>query len=158
MAELFDSLIALFAALFHVVKALVVFVLPFLPLIAWVSFWTFAVNWVKLYEVLFRKGGIVGLLLGCFMWVLIWGLIAPPVDGTHAMLGLKVGNFVAKFVYVASLVAIMFMAASVQLSGMLNCCCSFEEPAADDGDHGHSHDAHGGHDDHGHQATAAHGH
>lgn len=157
MVELFDSLIALVVALFHVVRALVVFVLPYLPLIAWVGFWTFAVNWVKLYEVLFRKGGIVGLILICVMWVLIWGLIAPPVGGTHAMFGLKVGNFVAKFVYVASLVSIMFMAASVQMSGVLNCCCNFEEPAADEADHGHGQDAHG-HDAHGHQETATHGH
>ena len=146
MVELFDSLIALVVALFHVVRALVVFVLPYLPLIAWVGFWTLAVNWVKLYEVLFRKGGIVGLLLICLMWVLIWGLIAPPIDGTHAMFGLKVGNFVAKFVYVASLVSIMFLGASVQMSGLLNCCCHFEEPAADNGNHDQEH----GHDDHGH--------
>lgn len=152
MFEVFQSLVNLFAAAFDVVKALFFFVLPYTALISWLAFWTLAVNWVKLYDVLFKKGGVVGLFLLCFMWILIWGLIAPPADGFHALLGMKLSNFVAKTVFVSSLVTIMFLCGSVQLSGAVAGWTNFAEPV-DEPPHDHSHGDHG----HGH-AAADHGH
>lgn len=150
--DLRHSLEHLFFAVFKVVTVVFFLVRPYVALISWLAFWTLAVNWVKLYDVLFKKGGIVGLLLMCFMCILIWGLIAPPADGFHALLGMKLSNFVAKTVFVSSLVTIMFLCGSVQLSGSVAGWTNFAEPV-DEPAHGHSHDDHG----HGH-AAADHGH
>lgn len=159
MSEVYYSLVQLVVAAFDVVKALFFFVLPYVPLISWIGFWLLGVNWVKLYEVLFRKGGVVGLLLIAFCWILIWGLIAPPADGSHNLLGLKLGNFVGKTVFVTSLVTIMFLCGSVQLSGLVAGWTNFVEPEETDahGHAGHGHDAHGGHD-HGHGGDHGHSH
>lgn len=159
MLEIFQSLLNLFVAVFDVVKALFFFLLPYIALISWVAYWLLAVNWVKLYEVLFKKGGIIGFALICFMTILIWGLIAPPAGGFHSFMGMHVSNFIAKTVYVSSLVVIIFMCGSVQLSGALNSICKFDDPAPEDEHGGHGHGGHGhdshGHDSHGHDAHAA---
>ncbi len=156
MSELFDSLVNLFAAAFGVIQALVMFVLPYAALISWVAFWTLAVNWVKLYEILFKKGGVVGLILICLMSILVWGLIAPPIGGHHELLGMKLSNFIAKIVFVSSLVTIMFLCGSVQLSGSVAAFTNFDEPEPDTGHggHGHGHDDGHGAADHGHGGHA----
>jgi hypothetical protein len=120
--------------------------LPLLPLVVWVAFWTFGVNWKKLRVVLLQ-GGWVGLMLLGFLAVLVWGTVAPPVGGAHQFLGLTLGNFVGKTVLVTALICIMLLCGSVQLSGACGSLCRFDEPAAEaephggHGDHGHSHDA-----------------
>ena len=156
--DLFSSLSNVFWSLLEVVVNLVRLILPWLPLLAWIGFWTFAVNWSKAFPIL-RRGGFVGVLMLMFVAVLVWGAAAPPVDGKHFMLGLKVSNYAGKFIYVTMLTCIAMLCGSAQLSGAFGRLCQFpEEPAEDDhGDGGHGEgghgEPHGGHD-HGHVGHA----
>ncbi|MFM9960902.1 MAG: hypothetical protein ACKV2Q_06725 [Planctomycetaceae bacterium] len=155
MTELLISLSDLALAAWSLLKALSGLLLPWIPLAVWIGFWLCAVNWIKLREVLISKGGVLGLLLIGAIWVLIWGVVAPPASGTHFLLGLTVTNFVGKLVYVTALFCLMFLCGSVQLSG---CCQQWCEVTMPDphahGDHGHA-----GHESHGHAAGPAdHGH
>jgi hypothetical protein len=124
--------------------------LPLLPLVAWVAFWTFAVNWTKLRSVLLQ-GGWVGVVLLGFLAVLVWGTVAPPAAGAHQFVGLTLGNFVGKTVLVTALICIMLLCGSVQLSGACGSWCQFEEPAEEE----HHHAGHGDSHDTGHAAPAA---
>ncbi|MFM7834304.1 MAG: hypothetical protein ACKPJD_21095, partial [Planctomycetaceae bacterium] len=77
------------------------------------------------------------------------------------LLGLAVGNFTGKFIYVTMLTCMALMCGSAQLSGAFGSLAVFPEAAAEDDhhghdDHGHGHDSHG-HGDHG-QASHGHGH
>jgi hypothetical protein len=141
----------LLTALGGLIIALGRVLLPFLPLVAWIAFWTLAVNWTRLRVVLLQ-GGWIGLLLIGVVAVLVWGTVAPPLTGTHHLLGLTLGNFVGKTVFVTTLICIMFLCGSVQLSGACGRLCQFDEPSADAGHHGGGH----GHDD-GHADAHAHG-
>ena len=111
--------------------------IPWTPLIAWIAFWMFAVNWVKFRAVLL-EGGWAGIVLFGFVTVLVWGTIAPPMGGTHNILGLGLSNYVGKTVYVTTMFCIMFLCGSVQLAGAWPSCCCFnsdeqsEEPGHDD--------------------------
>ena len=101
-----------------------------------------AVNWTKLRLVLLQ-GGWIGLLLIGVVAVLVWGTVAPPPSGSHHLLGLTLGNFVGKTVFVTTLICIMFLCGSVQLSGACGKLCQFEEPAVEPAHHGGGHgDAH----------------
>jgi len=123
------------AELFHLVTDHVP--LPLLiGLLAWIVFWTFGVNWVKLRETLL-KGGCVALILIALATVLVWAGIDPPTNGHHSLFGLHVSNYVGKTMYVTALVCIMFLCGSVQLSGCCAGCCRFEEdqPEADAATH-----------------------
>ena len=156
MQALWDSLVQLVGALVNVVVSAGGLILPWTALIAWIGFWLFAVNWVKLRSVLL-SGGWTGLALIGFVWILVWGVVAPPADGTHFLLGLSVSNFVGKTVYVTTLICIMLLCGAVQLSGLVDGCVDFSrfEVAFEEHGHGdHGHDSHG-HDNHGHDS---HGH
>ena len=151
MSELLISLSDLIIAAWGLVKAVSGLLLPWFPLAGWIGFWLCAVNWIKLREVLISKGGLLGVLLIGAVWILIWGVVAPPDSGSHFILGLTVSNFVGKLVYVTALFCLMFLCGSVQLSGCCNQWCevTMPDPHAH-GDHGHSghgHDApgHAGH-------------
>ena len=165
MDLLLQSLQSLLAAGWDVVIALLLIVVPWTPLLAWVAFWLLAVNWVKLREVMIRGGWIGVVLMGMTM-ILVWGVVAPPASGVHHLFGLSVTNFVGKTVYVTALLTIMFLCGSVQLSGACGACACFPEPSAtehhDAHGHGsHGHDSHGEHDQgRGHEVTSerAHGH
>jgi hypothetical protein len=124
--------------------------LPLIPLVAWVAYWTFGVNWTKLRAVLLQ-GGWVGLVLLGFLAVLVWGTVAPPAAGVHQFFGLTLGNFVGKTVLVTALVCIMLLCGSVQLSGACGTLCQFDEPVEQDGHHG----AHGDSHDSSHGVPAA---
>ena len=126
---------------------------PLIPLVAWIAFWTLAVNWTKLRLVLLQ-GGWIGLALIAAVAVLVWGTVAPPPTGAHHLLGLTLGNFVGKTVFVTTLVCIMFLCGSVQLSGACGTLCQFDEPASEPDSHG---GAHGEDDSHGHADTHDHG-
>lgn len=162
MDKLIDSLQHLLTASWDVLVNVLVLLVPWAPLIAWVAFWLLAVNWEKLYPI-FAKGGAIGVLLIGLTAILIWGLIAPPPDGVHHLFGLKPSNFVGKTVYVTMLLAIMALCGTVQLSGACGSLVCFADESHDDhdghGDVGHGHDDHGhgghGHDDH---ASSDHGH
>jgi hypothetical protein len=160
MHPLDQSLLQLLSALGNVVVALGALVVPFLPLVAWVAFWLFAVNWTKLRVVLLQ-GGWIGLLLIGLVAVLIWGTVSQPPSGVHQFLGLTLGNFVGKTVLVTTLICIMFLCGSVQLSGSCGQWCQFDEPAAETSHGGHSH-ANGSHghaaDSHSHNGHGASGH
>ncbi|HXY35278.1 MAG TPA: hypothetical protein VEI07_13690 [Planctomycetaceae bacterium] len=125
--------------------------LPLVPLVAWVAFWTLAVNWTRLRSVLLQ-GGWVGLVLLGFLAVLVWGTVAPPVGGAHQFFELTLGNFVGKTVLVTALICIMLLCGSVQLSGACGSLCQFDEPGEDEG---HHHASHGDSHDAGHTAPAA---
>ena len=155
MSELLISLSDLLVAAWSLVRAVSALLLPWFPLAVWIGFWLCAVNWIKLREVLVSKGGILGVLLIGAVWILIWGVVAPPDSGSHFILGLTVSNFVGKLVYVTALFCLMFLCGSVQLSGCCNQWCevSMPDPHAH-GDHGH-----GGHGhDAAHSHTVDHGH
>ena len=145
MEPLIDSLQNLLIAGWVVVVKLLVLLVPWTPLIAWVAFWLLAVNWEKLYPVL-AKGAAIGVLLIGLTMVLVWGLIAPPSDGVHHLFGLSPSNFFGKAIYVTMLLTIMALCGSVQLSGACGSFCHFPDDEPDE----HSDHRHGGHDDHGH--------
>lgn len=147
MAEVLQNLVQLLLALWDLVLAVLALVLPWTPLAAWVAFWLYAVDWVKLREVIIRGGWIALTLLG-IMAAFLWGLLAPPESGSHHLLGLTVSNFVGKFIYVTSLLVIMQLCGSVQLAGLCGSWATFpeESPAAEEShaEHGHgaAHAAH----------------
>ena len=114
--ELIQNLIALFWSLLSVVVALIKVILPWLPLMAWIGFWTLAVNWVKAFEIMWR-GGFIGVLLLMFSTVLVWGAVAPPVAGYHEIFTLQVDNYPGKFFYVTTLTCIAFLCGSAQMNG-----------------------------------------
>ena len=147
MNQLLKSLESLLAASWEVVIALLVLVLPWTPLLAWVAFWMLAVNWVKLREVML-KGGWIGVVLMGLVMVLVWAVVAPPASGSHHLFGLNVSNFVGKTVYVTSLLTIMYLCGAVQLSGACGSLAHFSADAPEEDAH-HGHDGHG-HDEHGH--------
>jgi hypothetical protein len=132
MQALLDSLQNFLAAGWSVITELFQLITAFAPLplligvLAWVVFWTFGVNWVKMRQTMLQGGWIALLLIGVTT-VLVWGSIDPPVDGQHNLLGLTVSNFVGKTIYVTALYCIMFLCGSVQLSGCCAGCCQFDE-------------------------------
>lgn len=144
--QLLDSLLNLVEALLQVLAALAAAVAPWWPLIAWVAFWLLAVNWVKLRGTLL-DGGWIGVILIALMMVLVWGVVAPPAEGAHHLLGLSVSNFVGKTMYVTGLLVIMLLCGSVQLSGAVDRYLQFSEPEPEHDGHGHGHG-----DDHAHAA------
>lgn len=151
MNDLLTNLQNLLVAGWDVVISLLVLVLPWTPLVAWVAFWLLAVNWVKLRDVMLR-GGWIGVVLMGLVMVLVWSVVAPPASGSHHLFGLNVSNFVGKTVYVTALLTIMFLCGSVQLSGACGTLAQFPEDAPAD-------DHHGSHDDHGHDhADGGHSH
>jgi hypothetical protein len=152
MEKLIDSFQNLLVAGWEVLVSLLVFIVPWTPLIAWIAFWLLAVNWEKLYPVLAR-GAIVGVLLIGLMMILVWGLIAPPPDGTHHLFGLRPTNFVGKTIYVTMLLTIAALCGSVQLSGAcgsLVSCLNEGQQDIDHGNEGHGHGEPAGHEDAGH--------
>lgn len=153
MQDLLTALQELGAPLGGLIVALFAVVLPWTPLVAWLVFWMYAVNWTKLRVTLVRGGWIAVVLIG-MMAVLVWGTIAPPEGGKFDLFGFQVTNFVEKTAYVCGLICLMLVAGSVQLSGGCGAWCQFDEPEPEDDGHGHDshgHDAHG-HDAHGHDA------
>lgn len=151
MEALLSSLKELLFALTDLVAAVGTLLLPAIPLAIWIAFWLFAVNWVKLRAAIL-SGGMFGLFFIGLVAMLVWGVVAPPPEGVHNFLGLKLSNFVGKFVLVSGLACIALLCGSVQLSGFCASWCQFEDDSAE-GElhaalHGHG-DDHGGHG-HGH--------
>jgi hypothetical protein len=139
MLELWNALLQFVVSVWDLLAAVGSLLLPWAPLAAWIAFWTFAVNWVKLRETL-AKGAWVGVVLAAAVAVLVWGNVAPG-SGLFDFFGLKVSNFVEKTVYVSGLVCLMFLAGAVQLSGCCPGCCRFYEPAEPSEDHSAAHAA-----------------
>lgn len=148
MTNLFEALLQTAGSLWELFTALLVVIVPWTPLIAWVAFWALAVNWVRLRETL-AKGGWIGLVLIGAITVLIWGSVSP-VAAPADFFGLKISHFVEKTVYVSGLACLMFLAGALQLSGTLDGWSGVHEPiliaeADSHGHGGHGHDDHGGH-------------
>ncbi|HID22729.1 MAG TPA: hypothetical protein EYP14_10060 [Planctomycetaceae bacterium] len=120
LINLVDALIQLFLAVWHVAIGILSMVAtpPVLPMLLWVAFWLFAVDWVRLRTILLKGGWVAVLLIG-LMTILIWGAVAPPATGSHSVLGLQVSNFVGKTVYVTCLFFITALCGVLQLTG----CC-----------------------------------
>lgn len=156
MQALLISLLELVLALADVAWTLGAMVLPWAPLAAWLVFWLFAVNWNQARDVLVHKGGWVGVLLMAVIWIIVWGVVAPPSSGYYDLFGLHINNFVGKTVYVTGLLCLMLLAGAAQLAGFGRslCCfpCESTIELAHGDDHGHGHDH--AHDDHGHAAPA----
>lgn len=133
---LIDSIINFLGALWDLLGSVGALILPIVPLLLWVGFWTFAVDWVKLRAFLLKGGG-VGLVLLSLVAMLVWGMVAPPEDGFHYILGKQLTNFVGKFVYVTGLVCIMLLSGAVQLAGVFGECCPPKPPESLDSDSGH---------------------
>ncbi|RLS55649.1 MAG: hypothetical protein DWH91_08720 [Planctomycetota bacterium] len=153
---LIEALLNLLGAVLQVVVATATLLIPWTPLIAWAAFWGLAVNWQRLSSVI-RSGGFLGIALVALLAVLVWGSVAPPIDGQHyyPILGIKLSlsNFVGKLVYVVGLVVIMFLAGSAQLAGVFDGLVDFSGEDSAEEEHGqdaHGHDSHGHGDDHGH--------
>ena len=85
MEALLDSLLQLVEALLALFQSLGGLLLPWTPLFAWILFWTFGVDWVRLRRLLLHQGGLIGILLIWFAVVLVWGTVAPPEDGYHRL-------------------------------------------------------------------------
>src|SRR5262249_34146003 len=154
MHALLDAISQLGHSLWDLVAAIVTIAVPWTPLAAWIVYWLFAVNWVKLRETLAKGGWVALVLIGAVM-VLVWGSIAPG-SSSFDFFGLRVSNFVEKTVYVSGLFVLMFLAGALQLSGFCAGCCPFNEPiliAESDGhESGHGHDS-----GHGHPSSGDHG-
>ena len=134
-----ESLKQLFWAGVDVLQALLQVFEPhlglYLALAVWIAFWVGAVNWVRLRQILL-SGGWIGVVFIALVTVLVWGSIAPPQDGVHYLLGLRVSNFVGKAVYVTGFICIMLICGSVQLAVNPH---QEEEPPAEEHAHSHSH-------------------
>lgn len=132
LSDLLNAFQQLFTSIAAIIGSLFWLVLPWTPLIAWIAFWLLAVNWVKLRAIMLR-GGWIGFLLLAFVMILVWGAIAPPLGGSHNLLGLQLSNYVGKTVYVTFLFCIILLCGSVQLSGAVPAVFadddSDEEPA-----------------------------
>lgn len=122
MEQLLQGLLQVLFGMWQLTTAVLGLLLPWTPLLAWIIFWTFAVNWERLRAILLQGGWVVVALVAS-MAVLVWGTLSPPPGGTHSLLGLTVSNYVGKFVYVSGLVCLMFICGSVQLSGCCARCC-----------------------------------
>lgn len=148
MQSVFQSLVELSFALVDLIGSLGALILPWTALIAWLVFWLCAVNWTKFRNQIVNEGGWIALLLIGFVWIIVWGVVAPPASGSYHLFGLTISNFTGKTVYVSSLFCLMFLAGAAQLSGCCGSCCQLAEvPEVED----HGHDSHG-HDSHGHDA------
>jgi hypothetical protein len=156
--DILTALLDLISAAGLLVWAVVRGIAPWIPLLAWIAFWTLAVDWVRLRAFLL-KGGWIGVLLLGLVAVLVWGVVAPPEGGVHSLLGLQVSNFVGKMVYVTTLTVIMLLCGSTQLSGACDRWLNLEQPASGGNGHGddHGHGDHGQSDQDGHDAGSHHG-
>ena len=123
MEQVLSALLEIIAGFWNLIVGLVTVVVPWTPLIAWICFWLFAVNWVKFREVMLKGGSIAVALIGVTM-ILVWGSVSPS---PHFFFDHEISNFVGKTVYVTALFCIMFLCGSVQLSGCCAKCCNFEE-------------------------------
>ena len=136
LLELLQSLLNVFWSLLDVIVAFVHVILPWLPLLAWIAYWSLAVNWVKAFDI-FRRGGYIGVLLLMFVAVIVWGAVAPPVEGSHTVFGLTVSNYAGKFIYVTMLTCIALLCGSVQMSGTFRSLVNFSDDS--DADHEAAH-------------------
>lgn len=140
--ELLQSLVNVVTSLLDVVMALVHVILPWLPLLAWIAYWSLCVNWVKAHDIIWHRGGIIGVVLLMFIGVLVWGSVAPPEEGVHTLFGLTVSNYVGKFVYVTILTCIAFLCSSVQMSGTFGSLVDFSNEDEATGHHEHASASH----------------
>src|SRR5580700_7274298 len=106
MQVLLEAITRVGSSFWDLLVATLAVLAPWTPLAAWIVFWLFAVNWVKLREAL-AKGGWVGLVLIGAIMVLVWGSISPG-SGSFDFFGLRISNFVEKTVYVSGLFVLMF--------------------------------------------------
>ena len=138
VSELLTSVQDLFWSLIALIVALVKIILPWLPLLAWIAYWSLAVNWVKTFEVL-KRGGWIGVLLMMFATILVWGAVAPPIGGSHSLFGLQVSNYAGKFIYVTMLTCIALLCGSAQMSGTFGSLIDFSSTDDAEPEPGHAH-------------------
>jgi hypothetical protein len=141
MEALLESLLQIVTAVWSLIVAVAVLLLPLLPLAAWVGFWLFAVDWEKLRRVMLNFGWI-GVVLIALVVVLVWGTVSPPAEGYHRIGTLAVSNYVGKLVYVTGLVCIMLLCGAAQLAGFGARYVRLEEPEDEAAPHEHAHAPH----------------
>ena len=135
MQVLLEAISRVRSSFWELLVAMLAVLVPWTPLAAWIVFWLFAVNWIRLRQTL-AKGGWVGLVLIGASMVLVWGSISSG-SGAFDFFGLRVSNFVEKTVFVSGLFVMMFLAGALQLSGFCAGCCQFNEPVLIADTHGH---------------------
>ena len=135
MQVLLEAISRVGSSFWELLVAMLAVLVPWTPLAAWIVFWLFAVNWIRLRQTL-AKGGWVGLVLIGASMVLVWGSISSG-SGAFDFFGLRVSNFVEKTVFVSGLFVMMFLAGALQLSGFCAGCCQFNEPVLIADTHGH---------------------
>ena len=135
MLVLLEAISRVGSSFWELLVAMLAVLVPWTPLAAWIVFWLFAVNWIRLRQTL-AKGGWVGLVLIGASMVLVWGSISSG-SGAFDFFGLRVSNFVEKTVFVSGLFVMMFLAGALQLSGFCAGCCQFNEPVLIADTHGH---------------------
>ena len=114
MTELFDALAAFVAAagsLFYVVGELL---LPLLPLLAWITFWYLAVDWLRLGPIL-RRGGWLPVVVITAGIVLVVANVRGEA-GTEQVGPLTVSPLAAAIGWALILLSTMFYAGAAQLS------------------------------------------
>ena len=128
MDQVLINLVEVAHSLWNLLLAILTVTVPWLPLIAWLAFNLFAIDWSRTWPILAR-GGWIGVVLLGVMAAVIWGTVAPPLDGSHYLLGLTLSNFVGKFVYGTAILVMMLLCGSVQLSGACGQLACFSAPS-----------------------------
>jgi hypothetical protein len=149
MTELSNILQQLGADLINLFTILARLAAPWWPVLVWVAFWLWAVDWRKLWPRL-AEGAWAPLTLIGIMVALIWSSLSPE---PYSIGGVELVVFWWQLLAVATLIS------SALFFGWLQCVAGWypaeiaiEAPAT--GGHGHDHGQGSGHDDGSH----AHGH
>jgi hypothetical protein len=120
----------------ELVVAVGALVLQWSPLIIWLAWWTFAVNWRKTREWL-RQGAWAPLVLLLLMIALVWSRLMPS---SVTLAGVRLANFWWQLGAVTIIVGLTFLCGVVQ--DALGCAPPEIDldPPADGGEgHGHGH-------------------
>ena len=108
MLEVWDTLLQFLWLAFRLVMAVLRFAVPWLPVLAWVAWWLWGVNWRRLWPTL-RQGAWAPILLLAFLVALVWTFVSP---GPYTLLGLTLPGF-------------WWQAAAVVLLLVLAACCGW---------------------------------
>jgi hypothetical protein len=135
--ELFDTLWQLVVALFNLVVELLRLGLTWSLLLAWVAWWTFAVDWQKTWKVL-KQGAWAPLVLLAVTGAFVWSRIAP--DRWNCFNLLLVPNFWWQLLAVGLLLGLTLFCGWLQgVFGWTPAEVSLEPPAPTAHDHHAAH-------------------
>ena len=113
MSELLSELTNLVAALGGVLRAALLVLRPFVPLLAWAAFWYFAVDWVRLRATL-RAGGLVPVIVLLVVAVAVAVAVDPVASRQFGPV--PVSSLVHKIGWAAAMSAVALLAGAAQIS------------------------------------------